>query len=79
MNRFIRYVTNVAIALSQLLNATVFCGDPNETLSGRCWRENRKVPGLLIDTLFFFQGQHCLHSHLADRILARKILEGPAA
>ena len=68
------YVWNIAAALSQLLNAVVFFGDCNETLSGRCYREQRWWAVKLIDTLFFFQQEHCLNSHLADRIFARKVL-----
>ena len=68
------YLINIATALSQLLNAAVFIGDPNETLSGRCWREDRMWAVCVIDILFFFQQEHCYNSHLADRVFARKIL-----
>ena len=68
------YIYNIAAALSQLLNAVVFAGDCNETLSGRCYREERWWAVTLIDRIFFFQSEHCLHSHLADRIFARKVL-----
>ena len=70
----IDYTINVATAVSQLLNAVVLAGDPNETISGRAWREERKAVVSVIDLLFFFQPEHCLNSHLADRIFARKIL-----
>ena len=69
-----RYITNVAAALSQLLNSAVFLGDPNETLSGRCYREDRVWAMRVIDALFF-QPAHCYESHLADRVFARMILE----
>ena len=68
------YIWNVAAALSQLLNAVVFIGDCNETLSGRCYREERWWAVRIIDTIFWFQTEHCLNSHLADRIFARKVL-----
>lgn len=68
------YAINIATAISQLLNAVVLAGDPNETISGRVWREERKLAVKAIDVLFFFQPEHCLNSHLADRIFARKIL-----
>ena len=68
------YFFNVAAALSQLLNAVVFFGDPNETLSGRCHREGRYTAEAFIDTLFFFQPSHCELSHWADHVFARKIL-----
>jgi hypothetical protein len=69
------YIVNVAAALSQLLNATVFFGDPNETLSGRCYRERIKWAERAINLLFFFQKDHCLKSHLSDHQFAHKILE----
>lgn len=68
------YIWNIAAGLSQLLNAVVFFGDCNETLSGRCYREQRWWAVRIIDTIFFFQQEHCLNSHLADRIFARKVL-----
>ncbi len=49
-----KYLFNVAAALSQLLNAVVFFGDPNETLSGRCYRERRVTAEAIINALFFF-------------------------
>ena len=70
------YIINIATALSQLLNALLFAGDPNETISGRVYRENRNWAVRIIDLLFFFQVDHCLKSHVADRIFARKILGG---
>lgn len=68
------YIINIATALSQLLNAVVFAGDPNETVSGRVYRENRDWAVKIIDLLFFFQPDHCLESHVADRMFSRKIL-----
>lgn len=68
------YIFNIATCLSQLLNTVVFFGDPNETLSGRVWREDRRIATAIINTLFFFQPDHCLQSHLDDVEFARKIL-----
>ena len=70
------YLINIATAISQLLNALLFAGDPNETISGRVFRENRNWAVVVIDLLFFFQVNHCLESHVADRIFARRILGG---
>lgn len=67
------YFVDVATALSQLLNA-VIGGDPNETVSGRCYRENRDLLAKVIDTIFFFDPFHCQESHIKDRLFARKIL-----
>ncbi len=68
------YIINIVTALSQLLNAVVFAGSPSETLSGRAYRENRDGAVSIIDLLFFFHPEHCLESHVADRMFSRKIL-----
>lgn len=67
-------VGKVAMGLTHLLNAAVFGGSPVESLSGRVYREDRQWAVRLIDTIFFFQPHHCLHSHIEDRVLARKLL-----
>jgi len=66
-------VGNTALALSRLLNA-MLGGNPSETLSGRCYREDIAWGRTAIDSLFFFQPNHCLHSHIDDRVGARDLL-----
>lgn len=52
----------VLIALDQLAN-TLLCGYADETMSARAWRHHvdgsRTWPCRLIDTLFFWQKDHC--------------------
>lgn len=60
------WAIDVFAACSQLANAFLFNGHPNETISGRCYRENRKWAVRIIDTLFFFDPHHCMGSHLKD-------------
>jgi hypothetical protein len=67
-------VGNIAMGLTHLLNATVFGGSPVESLSGRVYREDRKWAVRVIDTIFFFQPNHCLHAHVEDRLLAKALL-----
>ena len=60
----------ILIALDQLLNA--ICGGwPDETLSSRAWRwadtGRRYWPMQLIDTLFFWEENHCLDSYLSEK------------
>ena len=58
---FWRWLKNVLIAFDQLVNA-LFCGYPDETLSARCWREQRRYAIYWIDLLFRLIGQgkdHC--------------------
>ena len=60
-----RYFYNVLIAFDQLVNA-VFCGYPDETLSARSWREQRRYAIYWIDLLFWVIGQgkdHCKLSY----------------
>jgi hypothetical protein len=61
----------VAIAIDQLVNA-VFGGWPDETISSRAYRWHldgkRTWPKRLIDTLFFFERDHCCASFNSEEI-----------
>jgi hypothetical protein len=59
-----KYLIRLADALSQLAN-TVIGGHPNESLSGRAYR-TRSVWMFVIDTLFWFDVDHCKHAYLND-------------
>lgn len=48
-----------SIALDQLINAFIFFGYADETLSARCYREHRKLPMKIINAIFFLQDNHC--------------------
>lgn len=66
-----QYLYNLAISVDQLLNAALG-GDPDETLSARAYRADRKnkvfgkVFRPLIDTLFFWQNRHCYYAWLSE-------------
>ena len=64
-----KYLFNLLIALDQTVN-TIFNGEPDETISARCWRLRARVPfnifHLLIDRLFFLEDSHCYNSYLAE-------------
>lgn len=74
-----RYLIQLLIAIDQLINVLLF-GYADETLSSRAWRsyEKGKIFGKifkpLIDTLFFFQKNHCYESYLFER---RKMQQPP--
>ena len=65
------YLRSVGIAVDQTLNA-ILAGSPDETLSSRAWRAERngKLFGKffrpIIDTLFWFEPNHCMHAYLAE-------------
>lgn len=73
-----RYITGVASWLSQGLNAVFLNGNPDMTLSSRCylnrdkknWNRARKV----INALFFWQENHCKASFQSDRDNALDLL-----
>ena len=67
---------------SQLVNVIVFDGSPDETVSGRayrqgvlqmdpCWAKRRRW----INWLFRWQADHCLKSHQQDVRMARALME----
>jgi hypothetical protein len=58
------YFFNVWSALSQLVNAIVG-GVPVETVSGRAYRTNSWLRSV-INTILFFQKDHCLDAHNDD-------------
>lgn len=58
------------IALDQLAG-TLFGGYADETISARVWRESKKsrkweIARKAIDTLFWFDNQHCFSSYLSE-------------
>lgn len=65
------YLKQNLIAFDQLLNA-ILCGKADETLSARAWRteQDGKIFGKffrpLIDTILFFDKDHCYNSYLSE-------------
>jgi hypothetical protein len=75
------YLKNIYLAFDYFLNA-LLNGLPNETLSGRAYRMQQKPQpywnGLAkcINTLFWWQANHCRGAYTADR--ERALLALPA-
>ena len=66
------YLLNVLIAIDQLVNVILCGGQPDETMSSNVWRMEQagKPWGFMrpvIDTLFFFDPDHCATSYMAER------------
>jgi hypothetical protein len=59
------YLTNIFSALSQLANVMLLNGHPNESISGRSYREGWKVM-TVINVVFFWQANHCRGAHHKD-------------
>lgn len=67
------YGTKVRVALSRLLNA-IFWGRPDVMLSTRVYREDIMWAENLINTIFFWEDNHCQKSHLwEEAMFERKI------
>ena len=66
-----KYILQNLIAVDQLLN-TILYGSADETLSARAWRAEQKgrvfgkIFRPLIDTLLFFDKDHCYNSYLSE-------------
>lgn len=65
-----QYLINILIAFDQFINV-LFLGQPDETVSSRAWRCKDansfwKFMRKLIDTLFFWQKDHCYYSYVAE-------------
>jgi hypothetical protein len=61
----------ILISVDQLINTFPFFGMADETLSARCWRNRNNSlywQGLriLVDTVFFFDNDHCYNAWLAE-------------
>jgi hypothetical protein len=53
--------------VSRFLNVLLFNGSPAESISGRAYREDRDWTVKVIDTLYFFDTDHCMVSYLLDQ------------
>lgn len=64
------YIKQILIGLDQLFNAILF-GWADETLSSRAWRQRHKPKWKfmvkLIDSIFFWQNNHCKMSFESER------------
>lgn len=79
-----RRILNILIAIDQLVYVllTLGRGDPDETMSAAAWRleQNRHWAGRLfrpmIDTLFWFDPDHCRTSYESELARAKMLLDG---
>jgi hypothetical protein len=72
------YLLNIGEIISQALNAILLAGNPNMTVSARCYL-NREKPGwrtayFTVNKIFFWQEDHCRSSWVSDIVFARQAL-----
>ena len=73
MNKFIKYLKNLLIAIDQLINA-IFGGSCDETISAVCWRKSQerghyghKFLKFVLDVTFSpIKNDHCFQSYLSE-------------
>jgi hypothetical protein len=64
------YLGNIWSAISQLLNVVLLLGQPNESISGRCYRQSWLLPMRVINAVLFWQPNHCRGAYSTDRLQA---------
>lgn len=62
----INYLARIGSAWSQLMNTILLNGDPNESVSGRAYREDYQTAVWIINSIFFWQSNHCRGAHNKD-------------
>jgi hypothetical protein len=67
----VKYLKNILIGLDQTLNS-VIGGQPDETISAKCWRMRGKSKGwaaarYMVDKLFWFDDNHCRESYETEK------------
>jgi len=70
-NRLVRLLD----ATSQWLNVLLLNGNANESISGRAYRCGWRTAERVIDTLAFWEDDHCRLAYLTDIARADKLLK----
>lgn len=76
------YLSSLITSTSQFLNVLIFLGNPDETISGRSYRQGQlenhkgwKVSEKIVNVLFFWEKDHCKVSYHRDVQNAKMIVE----
>lgn len=69
------YLIRLLDATSQWLNVALLWGDANESISGRAFREGWRKTEAVINTLAFWEPDHCRRAHETDVLRAHKLIE----
>jgi len=70
----VNFFQRLLVVISQTVNALVFAGNPDETISARCYREKRVRWEGFLNSAFFWEPDHCRKSHERDVAFAKAIL-----
>ena len=72
---FKKYLSGIWSATSQWFNVVVLLGHPNESISGRCYREPWPRAMALINKMLFWQVNHCKSAYTNDLKWAKAYIE----
>ena len=61
-------------SLSQMINHVFLMGEADQCIEGRCYAEDRKIPMKIINTIFFWQDDHCQAAYYADVSDAARVM-----
>lgn len=70
------YWARVGTIISQALNVILFNGHPDESLSARAYRSKNQTLIRFIDTVFFWEPNHCFNAFVTDVDRAQELLAG---
>jgi hypothetical protein len=73
----ITYLDNIFRCFSQTLNTIFFFGDSQESISARCWRKQWNIGIKIINTMFFWQNNHCRGAYSKYLEWAKKYINQP--
>jgi hypothetical protein len=70
-----KYLMGIWSATSQWLNVVLLLGHPNESISGRSYREPWPLAMKIINALHFWQNNHCRGAYNKDLEWAKDYIE----
>jgi hypothetical protein len=68
------YIARVFSATSQWFNVLLLNGHPNESISGRSYRQNWTMAVKVINALHFWQNHHCRGAYAKDLEWAKQYI-----
>jgi hypothetical protein len=71
------YLDNIFRCFSQTFNAVFLFGDSQESISARCWRKQWTIGIKIINTVFFWQNNHCRGAYAKDLAWAKSYINQP--
>lgn len=75
MIKMLKYLNNVWIAFSTLINVLVFNGTPIQSFSSRCYAEPKSKTMWAINKIVFWQNNHCRGAFAHNLRMAEALIQ----